>query len=175
MSASAPATTRDGWEFGKSLVMPILVAVVAAGLSTGGSYWLWGRQEANKVRIDEVTRFIAASSDFDRDFRLFIVELDAKRSAEKERATLSANIQDQYLALQSARTYLDAKDAPRAEAYGHDIVAVNNELQRKLPAPQAHDLIQAVANAERDKVCLTFSLRKSVGMEVLAKDSGDCG
>ena len=173
-SASSPAQT-GGWS-ARALVITSAAASAfgASLLSVAGAAALWNYQTHRTERANEVTKFIEVSQDFDRNVTAFMTPYLKGRDAAAQRQALHKNIQDQFLALERASTSLGGSEFQEAELHQRRLVKVGEELDREIPAAQADELVQAIADARDSGICVTYRLRDRVGMDTTAEDKDYC-
>lgn len=174
VSAASPAP-GNGWS-AKALIATSagISSLCASLLSVGTAAVLWNYQTHRTERAAETTKFIAAAQQFDRAVSNFMSPYLRGEDTSKERDQLHANIQDQYLALESAVSVLSGDDAREARLYSDKIVAVGEQLDREIPAAEAQSFMQSVADARDVGICVTFRLRLANGMDVSNEDKAYC-
>ena len=160
----------------KALVLTssALSALGAASLSVVGAGLLWTYQTDRSERAAEATKFIDVSQQFDRNVTDMMGPFLQGKKDSSQREALRKNIQDQFLALERAIAILPAERTKNARVYQSTLVSVGTELDKNLPAPQARDLIQAIADAKEAAICVTYDLRDAAGMAVSSEDEQYC-
>tara|TARA_R110000868_G_scaffold305573_7_gene566620 strand:- start:6921 stop:7454 length:534 start_codon:yes stop_codon:yes gene_type:complete len=174
MSTAVTSTGQGNSKFA-SFINSIFTAFLAALMATAGSIYIWSLQTKKSERSAEVAKFIDVSQQFDRSFTDFMGPFLKGDDDTAARETLRRNIQDQFLALERASAILPEGGSGRAARYQERLVLVSTELDKRLPAPKARALLQAVADAKDASVCVTFDLRVAASMDVSPDDKRHCG
>ena len=176
MSAAASSPVSHGGWSSRALVITSAVAsaIGASVLSVAGAAALWNYQTHRTERASEVTKFIDVSQEFDRNVAAFMTPYLKGGNTATERQALHKNIQDQFLALERASTSLDGAALEEAELHQKRLVKVGDELDKEVPAPEADELVQAIADARDSGICVTYRLRERVGMDTTAEDKEYC-
>lgn len=158
----------------KTWFAPIVSAVGVSALGFVGQYALFSYQTQQTQRSATASKFIEVSQQFDRSVAEFMAPFLDGKDSKTQREALRKNIQDQFLALEQSEGILPAAEERRAKAYRDALVEVNSQLGKNVPAPKAHALVQAIANAREANVCVAFFMKDEVGLSVSADDAEYC-
>lgn len=172
---NASAQSASGWS-SRALVFTSasISAIGASVLSVVGAGVLWSYQTDRSERAADATKFIDVSQQFDRTVSDFMTPFLVGKDDAAQREILRKNIQDQFLAIERASTSLPLDRYDNIKRYQATLVTVGTELDKKLPAPEARALVQAIADAKEASVCVTFDLRKAASMSVSDADAEYC-
>ncbi|HEY0013176.1 MAG TPA: hypothetical protein VGB79_10035 [Allosphingosinicella sp.] len=169
-SGGSTSLSTRGLIIASAVCSAVLTSAGALGVQYYSSLW----QQQRTDRATEVTKFVDSAQQFDTLVTRFMRPFIAGRDTSTAKQALRDNLQQQYNLLETAKTHLDERRARRATEYQALIAGIGPELDKSLPAPQAQQLVQAIADARAANVCVIYDLRESAGLQPIPTDRELC-